>query len=106
TFCIAAGNSGANANNYSPSRVSHNNVLVIAAIDSNDNWASFSNYGSNVDYAAPGVSIESTWKGAGYNTISGTSMASPHAAGVALMGNPSTDGSVSGPGGSYPIIHQ
>ena len=104
TFCIAAGNSGANANNYSPSRVSHNNVHVIAAIDSNDVLAYFSNYGNNVDYSAPGVSVESTYKGGGYSSLSGTSMASPHAAGVCLMGNPSTDGSNSG-SHSFPIIH-
>ena len=60
-----------------------------------DNWASFSNYGNPpVDYCAPGVAIESTWKNGGYNTISGTSMASPHAAGVLLLGNASSDGVV------------
>ena len=66
-------------------------------MDSNDSWAYFSNYGNPpVDYVAPGVGIKSTWKSGGYNTISGTSMASPHAAGVLLLGNPSTDGTVSG----------
>lgn len=66
-------------------------------MNSNDAWASFSNYGNPpVDYVAPGVSIKSTWKNGGYNTISGTSMAAPHAAGVLLLGNASTDGTVSG----------
>ena len=61
-------------------------------MDSNDNWAYFSNYGSPVDYCAPGVNIKSTWKNGGYNTISGTSMAAPHAAGVLLLGAPRTSG--------------
>ncbi|MEX0720344.1 MAG: S8 family peptidase [Balneolaceae bacterium] len=94
-FALAAGNSSEDANNSSPARVNGSNIVTISAMDSNDNWASFSNYGNPpIDYAAPGVSVNSTWKDGGYNSISGTSMAAPHAAGVLLLGNASTDGTV------------
>ncbi|MCL6219807.1 S8 family peptidase [Zunongwangia pacifica] len=96
-FVLAAGNESDDANSHSPARVNGSNIYTISAMDSNDSWAYFSNYGNPpVDYAAPGVGIKSTWKSGGYNTISGTSMASPHAAGVLLLGSASTDGTVSG----------
>ncbi|MFP8487560.1 S8 family peptidase [Gracilimonas sp. Q87] len=96
-FSLAAGNSSEDANNSSPARVNGSYIVTISAMDSNDDWASFSNYGNPpVDYAAPGVSVNSTWKDGGYNTISGTSMAAPHAAGVLLLGNAGTDGNVNG----------
>lgn len=107
-FALAAGNESDNANNHSPARANGNNIYTISAMNSSDNWASFSNYGNPpIDYCAPGVSVYSTWKDGGYNTISGTSMASPHAAGVLLLGNPSSDGTVNGDpdGNPDPIIH-
>lgn len=95
-FALAAGNESKDANLSSPARVNGSNIYTISAMSIGDKWASFSNYGNPpVDYCAPGVSIKSTWKGGAYNTISGTSMASPHAAGVLLLGNPSFSGSVS-----------
>lgn len=108
-FALAAGNDSDDANNYSPARVNGANIVTISAMDSNDSFAYFSNYGNPpVDYCAPGVSIKSTWKDGGYNTISGTSMAAPHAAGVLLLGNASTDGFVNGDLDSNPdpiIVH-
>jgi subtilisin family serine protease len=106
-FSLAAGNSSEDANNSSPARVNGTYIVTISAMDSNDNWASFSNYGNPpIDYAAPGVSVTSTWKDGGYNTISGTSMAAPHAAGVLLLGSASTNGTVNGDpdGNPDPII--
>lgn len=106
-FALAAGNDGSDANNYSPARANGTYIVTISAMDATDTWASFSNYGNPpVDYCAPGVSIKSTWKDGGYNTISGTSMATPHAAGVLLLGAASTGGTVIGDpdGNPDPII--
>lgn len=94
-FCLAAGNETDHANNHSPARANGNNVYTISASDSGDKFASFSNYGNPpVDYCAPGVSIYSTYKGGAYATLSGTSMACPHAAGVFLLGAPKVGGYV------------
>ena len=82
---VAAGNSAANACNYSPASAS--TVYTTAASTSSDARASYSNYGSCVDGYAPGSSITSAWIGGSTATrsISGTSMASPHVAGVAAL---------------------
>ena len=92
SYAIAAGNSNANACNYSPARVSSANT--VGATTSTDARSSFSNYGSCLDIFAPGSSITSAWStgDTATNTISGTSMASPHVAGALalyLQTNPS-----------------
>ena len=105
-FCLAAGNESDDANNHSPARVNGNNIYTISAMDINDNWAYFSNYGTPVDYAAPGYDIFSTYKDGGYGTMSGTSMACPHAAGILLLGPARTSGYVNGDpdGNADPIM--
>jgi subtilisin family serine protease len=85
-YSIAAGNSGADACSSSPARAgTYNGVMTVAATDSSDKEASWSNYGTCVDVWAPGVSILSTRKGGGTTTMSGTSMAAPHVAGTGAL---------------------
>ncbi|GAA4453160.1 hypothetical protein GCM10023170_042990 [Phytohabitans houttuyneae] len=90
TYAIAAGNGNSlgvrqNACNYSPARLAE--AITVGATQNNDAAASFSNFGTCVDILAPGVSITSAWynSNTATNTISGTSMATPHVAGAAAL---------------------
>lgn len=85
TMVVAAGNSNADACNYSPS--SEPSAITVGATANDDTRASYSNYGSCVDIFAPGNYITSAWNtsATASNTISGTSMATPHVTGVAAL---------------------
>ena len=85
-FGVAAGNDGGDACGHSPAAAgTTSGVDTVAATDSSDTEASWSNYGNCVDIWAPGVSIYSTYKSGSYATLSGTSMATPHVVGGAAL---------------------
>ncbi|MGW6558971.1 S8 family serine peptidase [Streptomyces hydrogenans] len=85
TYAVAAGNDSSNASNYSPARVTE--AITVGSTTSSDARSSFSNYGTVLDIFAPGSSITSSWNSSdtATNTISGTSMATPHVAGAAAV---------------------
>ncbi|WP_055599815.1 S8 family peptidase [Streptomyces aureus] len=85
TYAVAAGNDSSNASNYSPARVAE--AITVGSTTNTDARSSFSNYGTVLDIFAPGSSITSSWNSSdsATNTISGTSMATPHVAGAAAV---------------------
>lgn len=105
-FALAAGNESTSATTKSPARVNGNGIYTVSAFATGDRWASYSNFGNPpIDYAEPGSAIKSTWLNGGYNTISGTSMATPHLAGLLLLGAVRSGGNVIGdPDGNPDVI--
>ncbi|WP_062059046.1 S8 family serine peptidase [Aquimarina longa] len=102
---MAAGNSNDDTQYYSPQRLRTANSWCVGNMTYTDSPAGSSCYGRSVDRWAPGTNVWSTWTGGGFNKISGTSMASPHVAGILLLrGNSTaTDGTIYKGGYTAPI---
>lgn len=105
-FSLAAGNESTDAKTRSPASANGANIYTVSAINVSDKFASFSNYGNPpIDFAAPGVNVESLAIGGGVTTKSGTSMAAPHVAGILLLGDVVPGGSaINDPDGNADTI--
>jgi hypothetical protein len=86
-FALAAGNSMGDAQYYSPASATGENITTVSCYDDTDTFCWFSNYGSVVDYSGPGLDVESLIPDGGTDTYSGTSMSTPHIAGLLFAGS-------------------
>jgi hypothetical protein len=84
-FAVASGNSGVDCSGTSPARANAPGIYTVSSMNNLGQFSAFSNYGSSVDFAAPGEGIATTNKAGGYSSGSGTSYASPHIAGLLLL---------------------
>lgn len=102
---VAAGNSSQDASTIFPASVNRSNVYTVGAIDWRDSFASYSNYGSSLEFVAPGVGILSTYPGGKYAYMGGTSMAAPHVSGILILRKDSytTSGQVWGKNRYVPV---